>query len=148
MTAKDDGPLRLTPRRIGVQAALNPAPINHYFGSKDALMSEAARHFIRMAADQLTESEANGRSPSEGPIAIVQQLADLTMRHADLLQPAVEYELQKASLQLPEYLIPLLTAHFGGWKTAFDIRMGRLQYPFLNVFFKILNEHGYSGYAC
>jgi AcrR family transcriptional regulator len=57
-----DGYEKITTRRIAEEAGVNIATLHYYYGTKEALLSEAVRHAVRWSEEML--SEATDRAPN------------------------------------------------------------------------------------
>ncbi|MCB8840832.1 transcriptional regulator BetI [Aurantimonas sp. VKM B-3413] len=68
---EEAGTLEVTMAEIAARAAVSPALIHHYFGTKDDLLIAAMRHLLRNFRANVTRRLAAARTPRERVSAIV-----------------------------------------------------------------------------
>ncbi|WP_100489132.1 TetR/AcrR family transcriptional regulator [Sporolactobacillus pectinivorans] len=113
----------VTSRQITEKAKTNLAMINYYFSSKDELINIAVNRLIKSAADDWINIENRAQSPYEKLLQMLLHLSQLTMQYYSLTKSTTIYELTKADIHLPFYIIPLLEQHFGGQRNEFEIKL-------------------------
>ncbi|GGL50810.1 TetR/AcrR family transcriptional regulator [Sporolactobacillus putidus] len=117
----------ITSRQIADKAKTNVAMINYYFRSKDELINIAVNQLIKNAADDWKTIENTSQSPDERLLQMLLHLSHLTMKYYSLTKSTTIYELTKADIHLPHYIIPLLEQHFRGKKNEFEIKLAAFE---------------------
>lgn len=113
----------ITSRQIAEKTKINLAMINYYFSSKDELISIAVNQLIKSAADDWISIENKNQSSYDQLLQMLLHLSQLTMQYYSLTKSTAIYELTKADIHLPYYIIPLLKEHFSGKKNEFEIKL-------------------------
>jgi TetR/AcrR family transcriptional regulator, regulator of cefoperazone and chloramphenicol sensitivity len=120
---QSEKPEKITSRQIAAQAGVNAAMINYYYGSKDALLSQAVGEILGVAAE-LFQSPPN---PSEPPKArlrqILREICQLVLKYRQYTKILVPRLLLEEEINLPQYVLPEIREHFGAIKNEIDCRI-------------------------
>ncbi|GAB2026983.1 TetR/AcrR family transcriptional regulator [Lactovum odontotermitis] len=114
---------RLTARKIAAAAEVNLAMINYYFGSKDALVSDAVGRLMAEQADRLREIRDSEVPARDKLLEFLVTMSDLTLDFRELTRPTVPYLLLEAELDLPYFILPMVKLCFDDKKTEAESRM-------------------------
>ncbi|MFT8887451.1 TetR/AcrR family transcriptional regulator [Ethanoligenens sp.] len=118
-----DNPAALTSRAIGAAANVNPAVINYYFGSKDALVSTAIEEQIADAAERFRAAPADGTPALKRLHTMLWELTEQVIHYQPFTQTALSYTLLHGTIETPRYILPLIREHFGNQKDETECRV-------------------------
>lgn len=120
---RDRPPEDITAREIASAADANLAMINYYFKSKDELLYQAVGELMREEADSWL-SLGNGQMPAYQRLRrMLISMCEITLKYARFTGIAVEYELTKADISVPQYILPMMREITGGARSEFSLRI-------------------------
>ncbi|WP_312642645.1 TetR family transcriptional regulator [Hydrogenoanaerobacterium sp.] len=139
-------PEAITSRDIAAKAGVNLAMINYYFSSKDELMYLTAAEIIKEEADAWAQGKDTDSSPYQRLRQMLIELSDITIQFSRFTKISVEYELIKADIVLPQYILPLIREICGNKRSEFEMRLTAYEImSFLQVLF--LRSDAFFQYA-
>ena len=119
----DKDPAEITVRDIATAANVQVSMINYYFKSKDELMYQAVGVLRdKMAWDRITVKN-NEMSPYMRFREMLIALCDMSIKYSKYMRFTVEYELTKAEIIMPQYIIPLIREICGNKRSETSIRI-------------------------
>lgn len=116
-------PEKITSRRIGERAGVNAAMINYYYGSKDALLSQAADEILGLAAGIFRSPPNPSAPPKERLRQILGEVCLQVLKYRQYTKILVPRLLLEEEISLPQYLLPEIREHFGAQKSEIDCRI-------------------------
>src|SRR5215471_20677585 len=120
---KEKDPANITVRDIAAKANVQLSMINYYFKSKDELMYQAVGILRnKMAGDWLAVQD-NGMDAYTRFRKMLIALCDMSVKYAKYMRVTVEYELTKAEIVTPQYLIPLIREICGDKRSETSMRI-------------------------
>ncbi len=144
MLQEGDDPDTMTVRGIASRAGVTFGLVNYYFGSKEALLSEAVSELMR-AKSESTVMEDDGPDPVEQIRAVLVQNAKLGMKFPKLLRFMVKKDIESGGSGVIKIILPLLRKKYFGIKTEEEILLTAAQIVLpLQVYFmnpSLLQEH-------
>jgi len=116
-------PEKITSRQIAARAGVNAAMINYYYGSKDALLSQAVGEILSISAGLFTSPP----NPSDPPKArlrkVLGEVCQLVLKYRQYTKILVPRLLLEEEINLPQYVLPEIREHFGALKSEIDCRI-------------------------
>jgi len=120
-------PADITVRDIAAEANVQLGLINYHFGTKDELMYQAVGVLkYKIASNIITKEEEDKNVAANAAYQkfrkMLIELCEMSIKYSQYMRFTVEYELTKAEIVTPHYLIPLIreiyTASSGGGKVS------------------------------
>ncbi len=116
-------PERITSRQIAARAGVNVAMINYYFGSKDALLSQAVGEILSIGAELFQSPPNPSAPPKERLRQILGEICQLVLKYQQYTKILVPHLLMEEEINLPQYVLPEIREHFGACKSEIDCRV-------------------------
>ena len=101
-------PAFLTVREIAAEANVQLSLINYYFRSKDDLLYRAVGVLRDKVAWEKLSSKGGKQDPYLRLREILVSICEMSVKYSQYMKFTVEYELTKAEIVIPNYLIPLI----------------------------------------
>lgn len=119
---------KITVRGIAKLAGVGTGLINYYFGSKDNLLAAAIEKRVDDAVAQiLNRAEMQSMDPAERIKNMLDTIYELFEAYEKLAKFMLTMELQRGSMQVELYLIPMLKELFQNKKNELELRIIALQ---------------------
>lgn len=142
-----DCPEEITTRQIAALAGTNPAMINYYFGSKDALMQQAISSVLNLSADLLNSPPRTDSTPRERLRHFLLRICSQVVKYQKYTKLYIPGLLLTDEILLPQYILPDLRMHFGSRRTESECRIIAFELiTFLQlIFYRADSFQAYSG---
>lgn len=120
-----DDPAEVTSRTIAADAGVKPAMINYCFGSREALLFEAARIDEEKYKKELGfyEKFSSDEAPKEILRKMHYAVADYLINEYKFTKALTGYILLNRNLSQGLTSLPLIRAHFGGRKEEWELKL-------------------------
>lgn len=140
-------PREITARQIAVEASANLAMINYYFASKDSLVNIAVNKLISERADELRKIIKKYISPRDKLFEFLSSMCDIMLEFSDLTRPTIPFLMMESEIELPLYILPIISEFFAGSKTETECKIIAYQMvSFLQlIFYRSTDFFKYSG---
>jgi len=144
-------PADITVRDIAAEADVPLGMINYHFRAKDELMYQAVGVLrYKMASNVFSKEEEKSAYMKFREMLI--SICDMSVKYSQYMRFTVEYELTKAEIVAPQYLIPLIreiyAANSGGKVSETSIRIKA--YEIISIlqliFFRAKDISNYLGF--
>jgi AcrR family transcriptional regulator len=123
MLLDENEPASITVRDIAAEANVQLAMINYYFQSKDELMYQAVGVLRDKMAWDWISGKKEGMSAYDQLRKMMISICDMSVKYSQYMRFTVEYELTKAKIAMPQYLIPLIREICGEKHSETGIRI-------------------------
>jgi AcrR family transcriptional regulator len=145
---KNKEPADITVRDIAAETHVQLSMINYYFQSKDELMYQAVGVLRdKMAWDRLSIKDSK-LSPYMRLKEMLVSICGMSVKYSRYMRFTVEYELTKAEIVTPQYLIPLIREICGEKYSETGIRI--IAYEIIStlqlIFFRAGDLRNYFGF--
>jgi AcrR family transcriptional regulator len=141
-------PENITVRDIATEANVQLAMINYYFRSKDELMYQAVGALRDKMAWDWISVKKKGMSAYKQLREMMISVCDMSVTYSHYMRFTVEYELTKAQIIMPQYLIPLIREICGDRHSETSIRI--MAYQIIStlqlMFFRAKDISNYLGF--
>lgn len=118
-----DRPEKVTSRQIASRAGVNLAMINYYFGSKDALTSQAVSEILDVAAGIFKSPADPSKSPKERLRYILREICQVVVKYQRYTKLYVPHLLLEDEITLPQLVLPEIRGYFGTGRSETECRM-------------------------
>lgn len=118
-----DRPEKITSRQIASRAGVNAAMINYYYGSKEELVAQGVGKILEEAGDVFTVPPSSADRPKERLRRILRQICGVVVKYRRYTRIYVPHLLLEDEINLPQYLLPEIRAHFDAQKSETDCRI-------------------------
>jgi len=116
-------PSGITVRDIAAAAGVQIAMINYYFGSKDELLYQAVGVLRNKMAGDWLSIKSKKMSAYMRFREMLIALCGMSVKYSRYMRLSVEYELTKAEIVTPQYIIPLICEICGQKRSEIGIRI-------------------------
>lgn len=116
-------PEKVTSRQIASRAKVNLAMINYYFGSKEALTSQAVSKILDVATDVFQSPVDPSKSPKERLKQILREICQVVVKYQRYTKLYVPHLLLEDEITLPQYILPEIRDHFGAKRNEVECRI-------------------------
>lgn len=116
-------PESITAREIATAAGANLAMINYYYKSKDELVYLAVGELMREEIDAWVSDRAENMSAYQRLRQMLIALCDITVKYSQYTSLSAEYEIIKADIRLPQYILPLIREICGNERSEISMRI-------------------------
>lgn len=116
-------PERITAREIAEAAQANLAMINYYFTSKDNLIYLAVGELMRDETNAWLQIKGEDMSAFQRLREMLVTLCKITIRYSKYTRLSVEYEIFKADITIPQYILPLIREICGNSRSEISMRI-------------------------
>lgn len=116
-------PEGITAREIAASAGANLAMINYYFKSKDELIYLAVGELMREEATAWVTLKRDGMSAYQKLRQMLIDVCDITVKYSQFTSLSVEYEIMKAPISVPQYILPLIREICGDGRSELSMRV-------------------------
>jgi AcrR family transcriptional regulator len=118
-----DKPEKVTSRQIASRAGVNLAMINYYFGSKDALTSQAVSKILDVAAGIFKSPVNPSKSPKKQLRYILREICQIVVKYQRYTKLYVPHLLLEDEITLPQLILPEIRNHFGTKRSEAECRI-------------------------
>jgi len=119
----EKAPESITARDIATAADVNLAMINYYFKSKDELIYLAVGELMREEANAWLSIKGKNMPAFQRLREMLITLCDITIKYSQFTSLTVEYEIIKADITVPQYILPLIREICGGERSEISMRI-------------------------
>lgn len=116
-------PEKVTSRQIAARAGVNLAMINYYFGSKEALTSQAVSKIMDVTAGIFQSPADSSESPKERLRHIFRKICQIVVKYQRYTKLYVPRLLLEDEITLPQFVLPEIRAHFDNQKSETECRI-------------------------
>ncbi|UZT81746.1 TetR/AcrR family transcriptional regulator [Caproicibacterium sp. BJN0003] len=116
-------PEKVTSRQIASRAGVNLAMINYYYGSKEALTSQAVSRILDVSAGIFQTSGNPSESPKERLRHIFIEICHIVVKYQRYTKLYVPHLLLEDEITLPQLILPEIRDHFGTRRSETECRM-------------------------
>lgn len=116
-------PEKVTSRQIASRAGVNLAMINYYFGSKEALTSQAVSKILDAASGVFHSPVHPFESPKERLKHILREICQIVVKYRRYTKLYIPHLLLEDEITLPQLVLPEIRGHFGTQKSETECRM-------------------------
>lgn len=116
-------PEKVTSRQIAGRAGVNLAMINYYFGSKEALTSQAVSKILDAASGVFHSPVHPSESPKERLRHILREICQIVVKYRRYTKLYIPHLLLEDEITLPQLVLPEIRDHFGTQKSETECRM-------------------------
>jgi len=116
-------PESITARDIATAADVNLAMINYYFKFKDELIYLAVGELMREEVNAWFSIKGKNMSAYQRLREMLISLCDITIKYSQFTSMSVEYEIMKADITVPQYILPLIREICGNERTETSMRI-------------------------
>jgi len=116
-------PESITARDIATAADVNLAMINYYFKSKDELVYLAVGELMREEANAWLSIKGKDMPAFQRLREMLITLCDITIKYSQFTSLSVEYEIIKADITVPQYILPLIREICGNERSEISMRI-------------------------
>ena len=124
---EDKEPEKITVRDIVAEANVQLSMINYYFGSKDELMYQAVGVLRDKTAWDWLSNKAKKQDAYKQLREMLISLCEMSIKYSQYMKFAVEYELVKAEIITPQYIVPLIREFSDNKRSEISIRITAYQ---------------------
>lgn len=116
-------PEKVTSRQIASRAGVNLAMINYYYGSKEALTSQAVSEILDVSAGIFQSPGNPSESSKERLRHILIEICHIVVKYQRYTKLYVPHLLLKDEITLPQLILPEIRDHFGTRRSETECRM-------------------------
>ncbi len=113
----------LTAREIATAANVNLAMINYYYKSKDELLYLSVSELMREEVNVWFANKDESISAYDKLRTMLINVCDITVQYSAFTRLTVEYEVIKADITAPQYMIPLIREICEEERTELSVRI-------------------------
>lgn len=116
-------PEKVTSRQIASRAGVNLAMINYYYGSKEALTSQAVSEILDVSAGIFQTPGNPSESPKERLRHILREICKTVVKYQRYTKLYVPHLLLEDEITLPQLILPEIRDHFGTRRSETECRI-------------------------
>jgi len=116
-------PAGITVRDIAAEAKVQLSMINYYFKSRDELMYRATGVLRDKMAWTRLSAKGHKKSAYTRLREMLIDLCGMSIKYSQYMKFTVEYELTKAEIIMPQYILPMLREICGDKRSELSIRL-------------------------
>lgn len=116
-------PEKVTSRQIAARAGVNLAMINYYFGSKEALTSQAIAEILNVSAGIFKSPVNPSEPPKERLRHILRKICHVVVKYQRYTSIYVPHLLLEDEITLPQHILPEIRDYFGTKKSETESRI-------------------------
>ncbi|MGW8115296.1 TetR/AcrR family transcriptional regulator [Caproicibacterium sp. NSD3] len=116
-------PEKVTSRQIASRAGVNLAMINYYYGSKEALTSQAVSGILDVSAGIFQSPGNPSESPKERLRHIFIEICQIVVKYQRYTKLYVPHLLLEDEITLPQLILPEIRDHFGMKRSEAECRI-------------------------
>lgn len=116
-------PEKVTSRQIASRAGVNLAMINYYFGSKEALTSQAVSEILAVAAGVFQSPADPSKSPKERLRDILREICQVVFKYRRYTKLYIPRLLLEDEITLPQLILPEIRSFFRQGKSEAECRI-------------------------
>ncbi len=116
-------PEKVTSRQIAGRAGVNLAMINYYYGSKEALTSQAVSEILDVSAGMFQSPGNPSETPKERLRHILIEICQIVVKYQRYTKIYVPHLLLEDEITLPQLVLPEIRDHFGAKRSETECRI-------------------------